>query len=77
MLGIARDNDSPLGVEYTVLLENFRDDGDSRVDGVGDDQDKRFGRGFGDTCGEVTNDTSVDLDRGVNVSQSLERVVRM
>ena len=60
-----------------MLLEYFGDDRDGGVDGVGDDQDKRFGRCFGDACGEVTNDTSVDLDRGVNVSQSLERVVRM
>ena len=40
-------SDLPLGVENTVLLEHLDDDGDGRVDGVGDDEDVCLGR---DTC---------------------------
>lgn len=52
---------APLGVEDAVLLEHFSNDGDGRVDGVGDDKDECLGRDRGDSSSKVTNDTSVDL----------------
>jgi hypothetical protein len=50
-----------LGVEDALLLEDFSKDGDSRVDGVGDDQDEGLGGGLRDGLGKSGADTSVDL----------------
>ena len=44
-----------------MLLEDLADDGDSRVDWIGDDEDKGMGAVLGDTLGQITDDTSVDL----------------
>ena len=66
-----------LGIENTLALEDLDDDWNSRVDRVRDNKNEGLGRVCCDAGGKITNDTSVDLDRGVNVSQSLERVVRM
>ena len=51
----------PLGVKNAMFLEDLSDDGDCRVDGVGDDEDECLGTGRGDTNGQVVNDSSVDL----------------
>lgn len=51
----------PLGVKNAMFLEDLGDDGDCRVDGVGDDKDECLGTGRGDTNGQVVNDSSVDL----------------
>lgn len=50
-----------------MFLENLSDDGDSRVDGVGDNEDKRLGARLGDTGGKVANDASVDLEQIISV----------
>ena len=52
---------SPLGVKGTLLLEHLGNNGDSRVDGVGNDQDEGLGRVLGDSYGNVTNNAGVDL----------------
>ena len=52
-----------LGVKNTVLLEDRDDDGDSRVDRVGDDEDGGVGRGSRDACREIAHDAGVDLDQ--------------
>lgn len=51
----------PLGVVDTMFLEHLSDDGDGRVDRVGDDEDERFGGGCCDSGGKVFHDSSVDL----------------
>lgn len=51
----------PLRVENAMLLENFDDDGDGRVDRVGDYADNGFGGILGNTSCQITNDTRVDL----------------
>lgn len=53
----------PLGVENTLLLEDFGDDRDGGVDWVGDDENERLGGGRGDACGQVSDDACVDLQR--------------
>lgn len=51
----------PLGVEDPMFLENFSDDRDCRVHGVGDNKDICF-RGSGcDACSKIAYDSSVDL----------------
>lgn len=40
-------------------------DGDGRVDGVGDDEDKGLGAVLGDGLGEVAHDTGVDVEEVV------------
>ena len=44
-----------------MLLEYLRNDWDGRVDGVGNDENKRLGRGCRDTGRKITDDTRVDL----------------
>jgi hypothetical protein len=51
----------PFGVENTMFLEDLGDNGDCRVDGVGDDKDECFGSRRGDANSQVMNDASVDL----------------
>jgi hypothetical protein len=51
----------PFGVENTMFLEDLGDNGDCRVDGVGDDKDECFGSRRGDANGQVMNNASVDL----------------
>jgi len=51
-----------LGVEYFLGFEDFGNDGDSAVYGVGDDEDKGIGTVCGDAFGEVTDDAGVDLE---------------
>ena len=52
---------SPLGIVYTGLLEGFGEDGDSRVDRIGNDEDERLGASLCDRLSEGRADTSVDL----------------
>ena len=51
----------PLGVEDTLLLEDLGEDGDGRVDRVGDDTDESLGAVFG------TGNSQISDDRGVGV----------
>ena len=44
-----------------MSLEDFGDDGNCGVDGVGDDKDECLGSRRGDTSGQVMNDASIDL----------------
>jgi hypothetical protein len=45
-----------------VLFEDLREDGDSRVDWVGNHENESLGSCRGDTSGEITADASVDLE---------------
>jgi hypothetical protein len=56
----------PLGVKHTVLLQDLGENGDGRVDRVGDDEDHGGGGVFGRGFGEVSD------DRGVGVLPSHE-----
>ena len=51
----------PLGVIDTVLLEDFSDNRDGGVDGVGDDQDVRLGAVLGARLGEGLDDRRVGV----------------
>ena len=51
-----------LGVEHVLGFEDLRDDGDGRVDGVGDDEDKCLGAGGCDALGQVSYYPGVDLE---------------
>jgi len=44
-----------------MLLEDLADNGHSRVDGVGDDEDKGAGAVLGNALGEIANNAGVDL----------------
>jgi hypothetical protein len=65
-----RDAKEFLGVEYVVGFQDFRDDGDGAVDGVGDDEDKGVGTILCDALGELENDSAVDLEQ---ICDTLER----
>jgi hypothetical protein len=52
---------SPLGVVDTGLLEDLGDDGDGRVDGVGNDTDASLGGRLGGSGSEITDDRGVGL----------------
>ena len=52
---------SLLGIEDTMLLENFGHNGHSRVDRVGDDKNKSLRAVSGNTLGQITDDTGIDL----------------
>ena len=54
-------SDLPLGVENTVLLEHLDDDGDGRVDGVGDNEDVCLGRDACDCGCKVADNGRVSL----------------
>ena len=59
------DTEQLLGVELASGLEDLGGNGDSAVDGVGDDEDESVGAVFGDTLDEVSDDTGVDLEQVV------------
>jgi hypothetical protein len=59
------DTEKLLGVELAGGLEDLGGDGDSAVDGVGDDEDKGVGAVFGNTLHEVSDDAGVDLEQVV------------
>ena len=44
-----------------MLLEHFSNNGNSRVDRVGDNEDECFRSCLSDSGGEVADDSSVDL----------------
>lgn len=56
------DTKQPLGVKDTLLLQDLGEDGDGRVDGVGDDQDTSVGGVLGGGLGEVTDNGSVGVE---------------
>jgi hypothetical protein len=58
------DTKDAAGVEDTGLLKNLSDDGDRRVDGVGDNENMRFGRDAGYGASEVADDGGVRLWNG-------------
>jgi hypothetical protein len=57
----SRDTEEALGVVDAGLLEDLGDDGDSRVDRVGDDADAGLGSDLGGSLGEITDDRGVGL----------------
>ena len=63
----------PLGVVDTGLLEGLGEDGDGRVDRVGDNQDEGLGAGVGDSLGEGGTDASVDFLHGQAALHSHDR----
>ena len=58
------NTEQSLGVEDTGLLVDLGEDGDGRVDGVGDDADHGLGAVFGTCLGEVSDDGSVGVLTG-------------
>ena len=64
----------PLRIEDTVLLEDFGDDWNGRVDRVRNHENEGLRAGQGDPGSKITNDASVDLiSKRVSVSASTER----
>jgi hypothetical protein len=59
----------PLRVEDTMLFEDFGDDWNCGVYRVGNHKNESLGAGLGNLCGEIANDTGVDL---VNSRVSIE-----
>jgi hypothetical protein len=59
------DTEQLLGVELAGGLEDLGGDGNSAVDGVGDDEDKGVGAVFGNTLHEVSDNAGVDLEQVV------------
>lgn len=57
----ARSQDLPLGVVDTSLLQGLSEDGDGRVNRVGDDEDEGLGTSVGNSLSEGGTDTSVDF----------------
>ena len=53
--------DLPLGVVHAGLLQRLGEDGNGRVDGVGDDEDEGLGAGVGDGLGEGRADAGVNF----------------
>jgi hypothetical protein len=51
----------PSRFEDTLFPEDLSNDGNSRIDWVGDDENKCPGRCCGNTNGEIMNDASIDL----------------
>jgi hypothetical protein len=60
------------GVEYTVGFQDFGDDGDGAVDGVGDDEDEGIGTVLCDAFGELKDDVAVDLEQ---ICDTLEKML--
>jgi hypothetical protein len=58
------NTEQSLGVKDTGLLEDFSEDGDGRVDGVGDDADHGLGAVLGTCLGEVSDDGGVGVLEG-------------
>jgi hypothetical protein len=58
-----------LGVEGAGVLEDLGDDGDSRVDGVRDDEDVCLWCVLGDSESEVANDGGIGLEYTLNLIQ--------
>jgi len=64
----------PLRIEDTMLLENFGDDWNGRIDRVRNDENEGLRAGQGDPGSKITNYVSVDLtSKRVNVSVSMEK----
>jgi len=64
----------PLRIEDTVLLEDFGDNWNGRVDRVRNHENEGSRAGQGDPSSKITNDAGVDLaDERVSVPVSLER----
>lgn len=56
------DTKEALGVEDALGLENLGRDGDGRVDGVGDDQDKGLRGDLGGDLDQALDDAGVDVE---------------
>jgi hypothetical protein len=69
--GLGADNiqsgntEQALGVEDASGLEDLGGNGDSRVDGVGDDQNESVGAELGDALDQVTDNAGIDLEEVV------------
>lgn len=57
------DTEELLGVEHASALKDLGGNGDSRVDGVGDDQEEGLGGILGGTLDEALHDAGVDLEQ--------------
>lgn len=60
-MSIGQAKDRPLGIVDAMLLEYFGNDGDSRVDWVRNHKHESFGREGGNSSGEITDDSGIDL----------------
>jgi hypothetical protein len=57
------DTEQALGVVDTLGLEDLGNNGDGRVDRVGDDQDVGVRGSFGSSLGEVTDDRGIGVEK--------------
>jgi len=57
------NTEKSLWVENFMCFENFCDDGDSRVDGIGNDEDECVGTVCGDTLCQISNNPSVNFEK--------------
>lgn len=53
---------SPLGIKDALLFKNLGDNGDSRVDRVGNDQNVGLGSVLGHTLDQIADNASIDLE---------------
>lgn len=51
----------PLGIENTEFLEDLSNDGNGRVNRVGDDQYEGFGSSGRDSSGKIFDNAGIDL----------------
>ena len=58
----------PLRIEDAVLFEDFGDNWDGGVYRVRNHKNESLRGGFGDPCGKITDDTSVDLTKSTSIS---------
>ena len=63
------DTEDVAGVEDTSLFESLGNDGDGRVDRVGDDEDVSVWSNTGDSGSEVADNGSVGLSFNVNSAE--------
>ena len=57
-----RDTEKSLRIEDFVRFHDFGNDGDGRVDGIGDDEDECFGTVYCDSLCQISNDASVNFE---------------
>ena len=51
----------PLRIENSSFLEDLSNDGDGRIYGIRNDENKCLGSCRGNTKGQIVDDTSIDL----------------
>lgn len=61
MTNFGHARDEPSGIVDAMLLENFGDDWDSRVNWVRNHKHESFGCDGGNSGGEIADDSGIDL----------------